>query len=53
MEKIQKDIEKLKSEINILIENIDRYSHGKILETSQELDKLICKYIKLYHKEPG
>ncbi len=49
MDKIKKDIEKLREELNILLNDNDRYNDGKILEISQKLDTIICEYIK--HKD--
>lgn len=45
--KIEEKMEEIRKQLINLINNKDSSSKEKILEVSQELDKVICEYIKL------
>jgi len=46
MKGINKRIEELRKQLNELVDGIDSWGEEKILEVSQELDKVIYEYIK-------
>lgn len=46
MAEIKKQIEELREKLNKLIAEDDYYNNEKVLKISQELDKIINKYIK-------
>ncbi|WP_246579204.1 aspartyl-phosphate phosphatase Spo0E family protein [Alkaliphilus flagellatus] len=46
MKGINKRIEELRKQLNELVDGIDSCGEEKILEVSQELDKVIYEYIK-------
>ena len=46
MKAIKKRIEELRKQLNELVDSIDSCSEENVLEVSQELDKVICEYIK-------
>ena len=48
MNEIEKRMEVLRKRLNDLNDDIDSYSGEKVLEVSQELDKVILEYIKSY-----
>lgn len=47
MKAIKKCMEELRNQLNELVDSIDSCSEEKVLEISQELDKVICEYIKV------
>ncbi len=50
MEKTKEDMEKLREELKILLNNQDSYFEGKVLEVSQELDNLIYEYMNHFYE---
>lgn len=46
MKAIKKRMEELRKQLNELVDGIDSCGEEKVLEVSQELDKVICEYIK-------
>lgn len=44
---IKTEIEKLRKNLDKLMEEADNYNSSKILELSRDLDKLILKYFRI------
>lgn len=50
MNEIEKRMEELREHLNKLVDNTDNYDVEKILNISQEMDKVIYEYIKAKKK---
>lgn len=46
MNGIENWMEDLRKQLNKLMKDIDSYDREKVLQISQELDEVICNYIK-------
>ncbi len=46
MKAIKKRMEELRKQLNELVDSVDSFSEEKVLEVSQELDKVICEYVE-------
>lgn len=49
MEKIKKSIEELRGKFNELMDQVDDCNKEGLLESSRELDDVICEYISNFH----
>lgn len=47
MKVIKECMEALRKELNDMMDSIDNCDRLKLLETSREMDKIICEYLKI------
>lgn len=47
MDKLRKHMEKLRQELNRMLEDFDACDKERLLKVSRELDEVICKYIRI------